>query len=314
MRVLIAEDDLTSRTMLEGVLKKWGYAPVVTSDGQSAWQELQGQDPPRLVILDWNMPGIDGLEVCRKLRQTPDSNLTYVILLTARGAKSDIVAGLDAGANDYISKPYDIDELHARIGVGQRMVELQAELKNARDALAYEARHDSLTAILNRRTIRDALSRELARVSREGGMVAVGLCDIDFFKKVNDTYGHQAGDEVLCALVRCLRGNLREYDYIGRYGGEEFLIVISSVDSLDEAELFGRLCRRIEQDEIQSSAGTLRITASIGVARGIPNDTVDTIVARADVALYRAKHNGRNQIAIAREDDLPQSLHCESDR
>ena len=203
MKILIAEDDFTSRSMLTAILKKWGYDPVVTEDGMAAWDALQKPDAPRLVLLDWNMPGLDGLEVCRRLRTKETPNPPYVILLTGRGEKGDIVRGLEAGANDYIAKPYDNAELQARIRVGQRMLELQAKLLEARDALAHQATHDALTGIFNRRAILDRLAQEISRAERDGTPLSVGMFDIDHFKKINDTFGHQAGDDVLVAFARC---------------------------------------------------------------------------------------------------------------
>jgi two-component system, cell cycle response regulator len=295
MKVLIAEDDFTSRTILEGMLKKWGYQPVVTENGDAAWEAMQLPGAPNLAVLDWNMPGVDGLEICRRLRRQNKSNPPYLIILTARGEKSDIVDGLEAGANDFISKPYDREELRARIRVGQRLVELQAELTHAYDALAHEASHDSLTGVLNRRIVRDMLAKELARMKREGGRTYVGLFDLDHFKAVNDNYGHQAGDEVLCGFVHCIRGNLREYDQIGRYGGEEFLVIVSGPQDWNGVALFERLCDRVGQCELASSAGPIKVTVSVGVACSVGEDTVDTLVARADAALYRAKNSGRNR-------------------
>ena len=151
MKILIAEDDFTSRTMLQAILSKWGYEPIVVDNGQKAWEILQSPDAPKLVILDWNMPEMDGLEVCQQARQLPHNSLLYIIMLTSKSEKSNIVKGLEAGANDYIAKPYNNDELRARVNVGQRMIEIQTDLENTKNALAYEAMHDPLTGIFNRR-------------------------------------------------------------------------------------------------------------------------------------------------------------------
>jgi len=161
--MLIAEDDFTSRMILEKILTKWGYHVVVTSDGSAAWEVMQGPDAPDLVVLDWHMPGMTGLEVCRRIRKMDSPIKPYIIILTAKEEKTDIVTGLEAGANDYISKPYNNEELKARIRVGQKMVELQSGLKAAHDALAHEAMHDPLTGIFNHRAILDTLKKELAR-------------------------------------------------------------------------------------------------------------------------------------------------------
>ena len=299
MRVLIAEDDLTSRTILTAILKKWGHDPIITEDGNAAWDALQQPDSPKLVLLDWNMPGMEGLELCRRLRENVSSNPPYIILLTGRVEKADIVQGLEAGANDYVTKPYDREELQARIGVGQRMLDMQASLLEARNALEYQAMHDPLTGIFNRRAILDRLKAEISRAKREGGRLSIGMCDLDHFKKVNDTCGHQAGDEALVAFTRCIQANLRDYDCVGRYGGEEFLVIAAGSRGQNEDALYERLRAKIADAVIKTKAGDISITVSIGVAPGTDQSTVETLVAAADAALYRAKANGRNRVAFA---------------
>ncbi len=299
MRILIAEDDFTSRNILTAILKKWGYDPLTTVDGNAAWDALQQPDAPKLVLLDWNMPGMEGLEVCRRLREIDSPSPSYVILLTGRGEKGDIVQGLEAGANDYISKPYDKEELQARIGVGKRMLELQCSLLEARDALAHQATHDPLTGILNRRAILDRLNKELLRVSREDGRLSVGICDLDHFKKVNDTYGHQVGDEVLVAFTQCIQAHLREYDSVGRYGGEEFLIIVAGSEGQIQEGIYERLVTEVADTEIKTKAGPISITVSIGVAPGTGQSAIDALLAAADAALYQAKAEGRNRVAYA---------------
>ena len=299
MRILIAEDDFTSRNILTAILKKWCYDPLTTEDGNAAWEALQQPDAPKLVLLDWNMPGLEGLEVCRRLREADSPNPPYVILLTGRGEKGDIVQGLDAGANDYIAKPYDKEELQARLRVGKRMLELQCSLLEARDALAHQATHDPLTGILNRRAILDRLTKELLRASREDGRLSVGMCDIDHFKKINDTYGHQTGDEVLVAFTRCIQAQLREYDCVGRYGGEEFLVIVAGSGEEIPKSLYERLRAEVAGNEMKTKTGTVSITVSIGVAPGTSQSTVDALLAGADAALYQAKSDGRNRVAYA---------------
>jgi diguanylate cyclase (GGDEF)-like protein len=303
MKILLAEDDLTSRSMLAAVLKKWGYDPVLTNDGAAAWEELQKPDAPRLALLDWNMPGLEGLEVCRRLRKKETTNPGYVILLTGRTEKGDIVQGLEAGANDYISKPYDNAELLARIRVGQRMLELQSSLLETQAALAHQAAHDALTGIFNRRAIMDQLAKELARALRQGGRLSVGMCDIDHFKEVNDRLGHQAGDEVLVAFSRILQASLREYDYVGRYGGEEFLVIASNPSAQGADVLYERLRRQVAETVIQTRAGDVSLTVSIGTATATGPATVDQLIAAADAALYRAKEAGRDRVVQSEEQE-----------
>jgi len=299
MKILIAEDDFTSRNILTAVLKKWGFDPVVTEDGRAAWDVLQQPDAPPLILLDWNMPGMDGLEICRRLREIGSSNPPYVILLTARGEKGDIVQGLEAGATDYVSKPYDNEELQARIRVGQRMLELQSHLLEARDALAHQATHDFLTGVFNRRAIRDRLKQEILRAGREKENLSVGMLDIDHFKDINDTYGHQAGDEALLVFTQCIQGGLREYDCVGRYGGEEFLVIAPGSIGLKSENLYERLRARIAGAEIATNAGSISLTVSIGVAPGTSQSLVDVLLAAADTALYQAKAGGRNRVVYA---------------
>ena len=301
MKILLAEDDFTSRSMLAAILKKWGYDPVITQDGHAAWEELQKPDAPKLALLDWNMPGLEGLEVCRRLRKTETTNPSYVILLTGRTEKGDIVQGLEAGANDYISKPYDNAELQARIRVGERMLELQASLLETQAALAHQASHDALTGILNRRAILDQLAKELARAQRLGSRLSVGMCDIDHFKEINDRLGHQAGDEVLVAFSRILLSGLREYDHVGRYGGEEFLVIASNPSPQGDDVLYERLRRQVAADGIMTRAGNVSLTLSIGTAAATGPSTVDQLIAAADAALYRAKEAGRNRVVRSSE-------------
>ena len=253
--------------MLAAVLSKCGFDPVVTEDGEKAWQALQAPDAPQLVIVDWNMPKMDGRELCRKVRQMQTSNPPYIVLLTSRGEMRDIVQGLDAGANDYVIKPYHSEELQARLRVGRRMLDLQTELNKARSLLEHQASHDALTRVLNRRAIVEVLNKELRRAERSGKELSLGLLDIDHFKAINDTFGHKAGDEVLVGFTGCLQKNLREYDHIGRYGGEEFLIVAPQ-DGGPETGLCERLRAAVAHEPIATSAGALFITVSIGVATG----------------------------------------------
>jgi diguanylate cyclase (GGDEF)-like protein len=222
-------------------------------------------------------------------------------MLTSKDEKTDIVAGLDAGANDYLAKPYDPGELRARVEVGKRMVEMQTTLIESKEIMAHQATHDPLTGMLNRRAIMDQLHKELTRAERYGDALAIGMCDIDHFKKINDTYGHQTGDEVLCGLAQILSDDLREYDSVGRMGGEEFLVITPMKVETDYTSLFNRLCMRIAESRIQTRSGGLSITVSIGVACADAGSPVDEILGTADAALYRAKDQGRNCVVYDAE-------------
>ncbi len=302
MRILIAEDDLTSRTVLTAVLKKQGHEVVATEDGAQAWEAMQKPDAPKLAIFDWMMPEMDGPEVVRRVRTLQSDLPAYIIMLTSKDEKADIIAGLEAGANDYLAKPYDAGELRARVEVGRRMVEMRAALIQSREALAHQATHDPLTGMLNRRAILVHLDQELARATRRGEALAVGMCDIDHFKRINDTYGHQAGDEVLRGLTKILNDNLRKYDSVGRMGGEEFLMIVPLKEETDYMSLFTRVCAQVAASTIMTRAGALSVSVSIGVACAVAGSTVDEILGTADVALYRAKAQGRNcAVSTARE-------------
>jgi diguanylate cyclase (GGDEF)-like protein len=297
MRILIADDDSTSRTILAAVLKKEGHQVEATVNGAEAWQVLRQPGAPTLVILDWMMPEMDGPEVVRRVRALETDRPPYILMLTSRGEKADIIAGLEAGANDYLAKPVDPGELRARIEVGHRMVDMQAALIASRDALAHQATHDPLTGMLNRRAIIERLQQELSRASRLGDVCAVAMCDIDHFKQVNDTHGHQTGDEVLCELARIVSESLRPYDSAGRMGGEEFLVIAPVKARADSVSVFERMRRRVAESKMTTRSGELSVTVSIGVACATAGSAVDEILEASDAAMYRAKNAGRNRVA-----------------
>ena len=300
MRVLIAEDDLTTRTILVGLLKKWNYEPVIVTDGQAAWDVLQQPDTPPLAILDWMMPGIDGLQVIRQVRFRHDEPPPYIILLTSRDQKGDVLTGLESGANDYIKKPFSQEELFARIRVGQRSIELQARLYETQQILAHHATHDPLTGILNRRAILEQLSKELSRARRnnlhnDAPRLSIGFFDIDKFKLINDQYGHQAGDEVLKGVVNLVVSHLRAYDSFGRLGGDEFLVIAPETDGENCQSLFERLAALVAGCHIQTNAGDLSVTVSIGIATAGVSEELDKFLDNADAAMYQGKRRGGNQ-------------------
>lgn len=300
MRVLIAEDDPVSRRVLQAHLTKWNYEVVVTRDGQEAWDALQAADCPNLAILDWMMPSMDGVEVVRQLRAKATSSYVYVLLLTAKGQKEDIVAGLEAGADDYLTKPFDAQELQARLRTGRRILDLQSELLAAHEALRNEATHDHLTGVWNRAGILDILQRECARMARTKGRIAVIMADIDHFKAVNDTYGHLAGDDVLREVCRRMQTAVRSYDSIGRYGGEEFIVVLPDSEVLSGAEQAERLRKGVGAKPVETSGVAIPVTLSLGVAI-MSQDQVDgyqSLLRIADAALYRAKESGRNRTCM----------------
>jgi two-component system cell cycle response regulator len=301
VKVLIADDDMISRRLLEATLTRWGYEAIVTHDGVEAWNVLQRPTAPSLAILDWMMPGMDGVEVCRKVRQREPEPYIYLLLLTTKGRKEHLIEGLDAGADDYLTKPFDPHELQVRLRAGKRIVTLQAELIEARENLRVQATHDPLTGVWNRRAILEILGNDLARSRREGPPVAAAIADLDHFKRINDTYGHVAGDMALCEAVSRMRTLLRPYDAIGRYGGEEFLIVLPGCTAQDALRLAERLRVGLSQETVTIPGGRIIVTSSLGVAASdtIAAPDATSLVRAADAALYRAKAYGRNRLELA---------------
>ncbi|MFW6155073.1 MAG: GGDEF domain-containing protein [Planctomycetota bacterium] len=301
MRILVAEDDPISRRVLASMLDKWGFEVVGTCDGSEAHALLSGDDPPRLAILDWMMPGIDGVDLTRRLRRSDRQDYVYVILLTAKDRQEDIIAGLEAGADDYVVKPFDAGELKVRLRAAQRIVKLQAELVEARDSLHYQATRDALTGLWNRRAILKLLDDELDRAARDGHPVAVIMGDLDFFKRINDAYGHAAGDEVLREAAARMGGALRAYDQLGRYGGEEFLVVLPGCRADDAVPLAERIRTTVAGEPVGWEGFSLPFTVSLGIATTETPDGLDAegLICRADAALYRAKQTGRNRVKCA---------------
>jgi len=302
VQVLIAEDDPISRRVLETMLKRWGYETVVACNGSEAWDRLAGAGAPGLAILDWMMPGMSGLNVCRLIRQANRKDYLYIILLTAKGRQEDVIEGMNAGADDYITKPFDSGELRVRLRAAQRILDLQSELISTREALREQATHDFLTGLWNRSAILDMFYDEIARAQREEKSVGVMMCDLDHFKKVNDTYGHKAGDRVLCEAAKRLQQTARPYDRIGRYGGEEFLVIVPGCDLTSTGFAAERARAAMAAEPVVLPDGTnIPVMISIGVAAklGGSKSDAETIIFLADEALYRAKRNGRDRVELA---------------
>lgn len=298
MRILVAEDDAASRILLQKVLTKWGYDVVTARTGAEAWEVLTSDSAPDLAVLDWMMPELDGVEVCRRVRALDLSSPPYLILLTSRGDKQDIATGLEAGAADYVQKPFDHNELRARLLVGRRFAELNKKLVDAQGELRRQALTDSLTHIHNRRAILMRLGEEMARAPRQNLPLSIGALDIDHFKLVNDNYGHAGGDSVLQTVVERALKALRPYDALGRTGGEEFLIVMPGVGSRDANIVLERIRKIVRASCIDLQGHQLLVTVSIGGAVW-EGESIDDLLARADEALYEAKRSGRDQICIA---------------
>ena len=306
MRVIVAEDDLTSRLMLSSMIGKWGFEVASCEDGREAMASLEELPEPCIAVLDWEMPHMDGVEVVRRLRRVPALRPRYLILLTGRDNKKDIIAGLNAGADDYpLAKPYDSDELRARLRVGQRVVELQTaladrvcELERVNAIIANMANEDELTGLANRRLFNEMFVRDLAAARRHGHPLSLVMADLDRFKHVNDTFGHDAGDRVLRTFAGLLKQASRKEDLPARWGGEEFAVLLLPETSPTGASLFAERMRT-EFEESLHDGLEWRFTASFGVAGLGPGGSGDDLLRCADEALLQAKRSGRNCVVAA---------------
>ena len=301
MKILIADDEAVSRHLLEKTLTRASYEVIAVENGVLAAEQLCRPDGPRLALLDWVMPELLGPDVCRYVRQRRDQPYVYMVLLTSKESKQDVVAGLESGADDYLIKPFDPDELKARLRTGLRILQLEDKLVEAREGMRFKATHDPLTSLLNRGVIMELLSKELVRAQRDKSSITVLLGDLDHFKQVNDTYGHPIGDEVLRETARRLLASVRSYDLIGRYGGEEFLMVLNSCGPINAFARAEQIRAAISKLPVQTARGALPVTMSLGVlpTGELGPRSLEDILAEVDVALYAAKMAGRNCSKLA---------------
>ncbi len=296
-RILIADDDRISCKLLSSLLTKWGYATQIVNNGIDALAELQEPDAAQLTILDWMMPGLDGIQVIRKIRAIHGKPYVYALLLTSKEEKEDKVEGLEAGADDFLRKPFDAAELRARLRIGERILELERRLMSALESAEYKATHDFLSGIYNRAAITAMLEREVARCKRYKQAMSVMMVDVDHFKSVNDTYGHPAGDEVIKQLTVRISSVLRTYDAVGRLGGEEFLIVTPNCSAAEALAVAERLRQYVATEKMVVGEVAIPITVSVGVsAVNQDNPDVKRVIETADLALYAAKNKGRNRV------------------
>ncbi|WP_020589658.1 GGDEF domain-containing response regulator [Desulfobacter curvatus] len=296
MKILISEDDPIFKTILENNLKKWGYQVVSTSDGRQAWDIIRKPGCPNVVISDWMMPEMDGLQLCRKVRAHEAPRYIYFIILTAKGEQQDILQGLEAGADDFLTKPIDYVELKYRIRIGERIIGLEEKVLEL-------ARKDSLTGTLNRRAFMEKLDQELERAARKNTPLSLLMTDIDHFKQVNDRYGHLSGDRVLKQFVSQMAQVIRPYDFIGRYGGEEFILCLPDCSIKEARDIAERMRSQIETTpmQISTSRPPIHITASFGISlfSSACEKDPESLIKKADDALYSAKNDGRNCVRMA---------------
>jgi diguanylate cyclase (GGDEF)-like protein len=301
MRILIADDDALSLHLLERTLERDGYEVTAVQNGRLAAEHLCRHDGPRLALLDWVMPELDGPAVCRQVRQKRQQVYVHMVLLTSKESKQDVIEGLESGADDYLIKPFDPAELKARLRTGLRILQLEDRLVEAREDMRFKATHDPLTGLFNRGIIMDLLSRELSRTHRENGCTTILLGDVDHFKDINDTLGHIAGDEVLREVARRIVASVRSYDYVGRYGGEEFLVVLNNCDAAASLLRAEQIRRAIASVPVQTMQNPVPVTMSLGVlsSRDWGLRPVEELLHEADAALYKAKAAGRNCVKLA---------------
>jgi len=301
MKILVAEDDELVRRLLQSFLSKWGYDVHLSPDGLRAWEALQEEEAPRLVLLDWMMPGMDGVDICRALRQANRESYTYIVLLTSRSDRQDMLEGLEAGADDYLIKPFHPEELRARLRSGRRILELEGNLRSARELMRLKALHDPLTELWNHGAVLGHLPKELMRAARESTSLGLLMLDVDHFKGVNDRYGHAVGDQVLQEIARRITAAVRSYDFVSRCGGEEFLILLPGCDEADSRARAEHVRVAIAERPIETTEGLVAITVSIGAlaSRSWPNLDAMALWRTADAALYQAKAAGRNCVVLA---------------
>ncbi len=300
--VLLAEDDRLTRRLLERTLLKAGYAVTSVANGLEALEIFNDNFFP-IILTDWMMPEMDGLQLCKSIRERKGSSgYVFIVIFTSKESTSDIVTGLEAGADDFLTKPVNDAELIARLNTGKRILDLEKSLKDANEKIKILSISDALTQCYNRAYLSERLPMEIKRARRYGFPLSIVLYDIDFFKKVNDTYGHQAGDQVLKESVACVKESIREdIDWVSRYGGEEFLVVLPETNIDGASIVADRLRNEISALQIHAKENLIHITASFGVTgfdRTSHDEeiTSEIIINKVDEYLYTSKREGRNRV------------------
>ena len=300
MKILIADDDQISRMITKAAVEQSGHECIVAVDGDSAWQ-LYKEHSPEAVVTDLMMPGLNGLDLCRAIRAAEEDRYTYVILVTSHGSRKDVLAGMEAGADDYVTKPLDPFSLHIRLLAAQRITTLHADLARYRSALSEQARTDPLTKLHNRLKLAEDLGA-LRGEGVTGHNYCLAMVDVDNFKSYNDIYGHQAGDTALVAIASTLAGEVRKSDAVYRFGGEEFLLVLRDQEAPGARLVMERVRSAVQSLRIEHSGdpdGVLTISAGISAFTDGHRAGTEQLLREADLALYAAKASGRNRVSLA---------------
>lgn len=291
MKVLVAEDDLTSRTMLSFIVKKWGFMPIEVEDGKKALLELQKEDGPKIALLDWSMPEMDGLEVVQKIRLSVGIQQPYIIFITTKGDKEDVLKGISAKANDYILKPYDENELRLRLEVARHKIEIKQAVEDA-------VLKDPLTGVLNRGPILNYLENKVTLANRDGNSLAIGIINVENITEVNKENGHRVGDDLLCEFTKLLQSRIRSSDCIGRYGGDQFLIVSYGIATNEIEPFFRQLHNEVIKETYETRGGPVSIKINLGVVIMEKDSNVDSLLTDAENALEIANRSGQNKIVF----------------
>jgi len=291
MRILIAEDELTSRTILSNLVKKWDFDPLEVDDGKKALVELEKEDGPKLALLDWSMPEMDGLEVIQNIRSKVNFEQPYIIFVTAKADKEDVSRGIAAKANDYILKPYDENELRLRLEVARHKIIMQQAVEAA-------VLKDPLTGVLNRGPILEYLDKKVMLAKRDGNSLVVGILSVENIAEVNKTSGHKSGDDLLREFTKFLQLKIRRSDYIGRYGGDQFIIVSYGIATNEIEPFFRQLHEEVINEPYNTRDGPVFIMINLGVVILKEESDVDSLLTEAEIALDLAKKSGRNKIVF----------------
>lgn len=305
-KILVAAGDPVTRHVFNSTLRKWHYDVVLAENGLEAWEALQQEGAPPLAILDWIMPSMNGVDICREVRRREQSAYTYILLLTEKERKQEILTGMEFDADDYLNKPFNPQELQMRLRAGHRMLDLHRELLTARKALRSQSVRETLTGVWNRHAIMNALNEELERAKRERSAVGIILAALDHLARIDESYGYLTGDAVLRTIGECLRRSIRPYDSVGRYERDTFLLIAPGCNLSGVVTMAERLRLTIQTVNVPACEDHLSFTVSLGVGSThvAPTLEPDVLMAMVESALERARQSGFNRVEIAASSDL----------